>query len=494
MPLPLLALALLPLAFAPQDADPGTADATARLAAEVTPTPRQLAWQELEFTAFVHFGMNTFSDREWGDGREDPARFDPTEFDARQWTAAIRAAGMRMLILTCKHHDGFCLWPSAYTEHSVKSSPWRDGQGDIVREVSDACREAGLKFGVYLSPWDRHEPSYGDSPRYDEYFTNQLTELLTNYGEIADVWFDGACGEGPNGKRQVYDWERYWKLVRQLQPGATISVMGPDVRWCGNEAGHSRASEWSVLPVFGGDDAPPGESAAWVPAITSFDAQQVAPGERAALHAAVAKGARLVWWPAQVNTSIRPGWFYHASQDGAVKPLAHLLDVYYGAVGGNAQFLLNLPPDRRGLLHENDVRRLTELGRVLRETFDEDLARGAKSSAPLTVDGEAGTWWTAPPGTEAAVLDYDLGAPRTFNVAMLREHLALGQRIEEFVLEYAVDGGWREVARATTVGHQRLLRFDDVTAQRVRVRILRARSSPTVARFGLFRAPEPSAD
>ena len=218
-------------------------------AAEITPSPRQLAWQELEFYAFIHFGMNTFTDREWGDGSEDPSWFNPEGLDARQWTEAVKSAGMKGLILTCKHHDGFCLWPSRYTDHSVKASPWRQGRGDVVQEAAQACREAGLRFGVYLSPWDRHEPSYGTGKPYDDFFVHQLTELATGYGEIFCFWFDGACGEGKNGRKQRYDWERYYQVIRRYQPGAVISVCGPDVRWCGNEAGHCRRSEWSVVPA-----------------------------------------------------------------------------------------------------------------------------------------------------------------------------------------------------------------------------------------------------
>jgi alpha-L-fucosidase len=220
-----------------------------KAAAQVSPSERQLRWQEMEFYAFIHFTVNTFTDREWGTGEEDPAIFNPSELSAAQWVQACKAAGMNGLILTCKHHDGFCLWPSQFTEHTVAASPWRNGAGDLVQEVADACREGGLKFGVYLSPWDRHEATYGDSERYNEFFLQQLRELLTNYGDIFCVWFDGACGEGPNGKRQVYDWDAYYALIRELQPEAVISVCGPDVRWCGNEAGHTRESEWSVVPA-----------------------------------------------------------------------------------------------------------------------------------------------------------------------------------------------------------------------------------------------------
>ena len=220
-----------------------------RRAASVAPSPRQLAWQQLEFYGFIHFGMNTFTGREWGDGTDSPLRFDPARLDPDQWVAALKSAGMRGLILTCKHHDGFCLWPSALTDYRVRSAPWREGRGDVAALTAEACRRGGLKFGVYLSPWDRHDPRYGTGKPYDDYYVGQLTELCSRYGELFCVWMDGACGEGPNGRRQVYDWPRYYETVRRLQPGAVLSVCGPDVRWCGNEAGHCRPSEWSVVPA-----------------------------------------------------------------------------------------------------------------------------------------------------------------------------------------------------------------------------------------------------
>jgi alpha-L-fucosidase len=459
-----------------------TVDHVVRKAAHVVPAPRQLAWQEVEFASFVCFGVNTFTDREWGDGKEDPAIFNPTEFDAHEIVRVCKDAGINMVVFLAKHHDGFCLWPSAYTEHSVKNSPWRSGEGDMVREMADACREAGLKLSIYLSPWDRHEPTYGDSPVYNTFFMNQLRELLTNYGPVADVWFDGACGEGPNGKRQVYDWEGYYALIRELQPDATISISGPDARWCGNEAGVSRESEWSVVPENAG-------------------AQDADLGSRARLMEAAKQGHLLKWYPAQVDTSIRPGWFYHASQDDKVKSLDKLLDIYYGAVGGNAQLLLNMPIDPRGKIHENDVARIMELRRVLDATFDEDLASGAKAradtlrgndpryGADLTVDGDKETYWSTDDGVTVATLEYDLGAPRTFNRAMLQEYIKVGQRIEAFSLDVWNGETWAPVAGATTVGYKRLLRFDDVTAQRVRIRITQSRVCPTLSAFGLFHAP-----
>ncbi|MGA2587689.1 MAG: alpha-L-fucosidase [Candidatus Aminicenantales bacterium] len=468
-----------------------------RKAAGVVPSPRQIAWQEIEFAGFIHFGMNTFTNREWGEGKEDPKLFNPTDFDARQWVAAFKAAGMKMLILTAKHHDGFCLWPSRYTEHSVKNSPWRGGKGDVVREVADACREAGLKLGIYLSPWDRHEPTYGDSPAYNEHFKNQLRELLTNYGDVADFWFDGACGEGPNGKRQVYDWPGYWAVIRELQPRATISIMGPDARWCGNEAGVTRESEWSVVPLLKPIEEAVSDSAGGI------DYQKKDLGSRQALLEAAKKGARLAWYPAQVDTSIRPGWFYHAAEDDKVKSLAHLLDIYYGAIGGNSTLLLNVPPDPRGRLHDNDVRRLKQIGDALRTTFADNLAKGAKATATQTksrgafgaahiTDADGDSYWTTDDGVTAAAIEFDLGSAKIFNVAMLQEQIKVGQRIEELYLDAWTGSVWKEIARSTTVGFKRLLRFPEVAAAKVRVRITQSRVCPTLSNFGLFRASDVS--
>jgi alpha-L-fucosidase len=487
------ALQFKPVTISPAD---GPEDIV-RKAASVIPSPRQVAWQEVEFAGFIHFGMNTFTNREWGEGKEDPKLFNPTDFDARQWVAAFKAAGMKMLILTAKHHDGFCLWPSRYTEHSVKNSPWRGGKGDVVREVADACREEGLKFGLYLSPWDRHEPTYGDSPAYNEHFKNQLRELLTNYGDVADMWFDGACAEGPNGKRQVYDWPGYWAVIRKLQPRATISIMGPDVRWCGNEAGVSRESEWSVVPLLKPIEEAVSDSAGGI------DYQKKDIGSRQALLEAAKKGAQLAWYPAQVDTSIRPGWFYHAAEDDKVKTLAHLLDVYYGAIGGNSMLLLNVPPDPRGRLNDNDVRRLKQIGDALRTTFADNLAKGSKATATQTksggafgaaliTDADEESYWATDDDVTAAEIEFDLGSAKIFNVAMLQEQIKVGQRIEEFYLDAWTGSAWKEIVRSTTVGFKRLLRFPEVAAAKVRLRITRSRVCPTISNFGLFRAPNVS--
>jgi alpha-L-fucosidase len=489
-------------------------------AGRTAPSPRQLAWQRLEFYGFIHFTVNTFTDREWGDGSESPVLFAPDELDAVQWVQACASAGMKGVILTCKHHDGFCLWPSAYTEHSVSSSPWREGQGDLVREVADACRAAGLAFGVYLSPWDRHEPSYGDSERYNAFFLNQLRELLTGYGEVFCVWFDGACGEGPNGKRQVYDWDAYYRLIRELQPNAVISVCGPDVRWCGNEAGHTRAVEWSVVPASLQDNEK-----------IQANSQQVDDGafarrinsdeEDLGSRAILAETDRVVWYPAEVNTSIRPGWFYHAHEDDQVKSVDKLMDLYERTVGGNTTFLLNLPPDQRGLIHETDAAHLAELGQRIKLRYGINLATSAKvtveqgnaddpmkDSAPQTshaeataagctadssslspasvLDGDADTFWQPQPLAEQAGLLFDLSAEVAFDRVVLAEHLPQGQRVEQFVLEAWQDGRWQSFYEGQIVGYKKICRFPLITAQQVRLRIVQSREFPTLSEFGIY--------
>jgi len=452
------------------------------------PSERQLRWHELEVYGFLHFSVNTFTDKEWGYGDESEKVFNPTAFDADQIVGTAKEAGMRGLVLTAKHHDGFCLWPSQFTEHSVKNSPWKDGKGDVVREISDACRRHGLKFGVYLSPWDRNHKDYA-RPEYITYYRNQLRELLTNYGPIFEVWFDGANGgDGFYGgtretrridNRTYYDWDTTWKIVRDLQPDACMfSDAGPDTRWVGNESGHAGETCWATFNAAG-----------CVPGHAPQDALNR--GDRPGTH----------WMPAEVDVSIRPGWFYHAKEDGAVKSVAHLLKIYFESVGRGCNLILNVPPDRRGLIHENDVRALREWGRILGATFAKDLARGAKASAsnvrgnderfaPSNVlDGRRDTYWATDDGVTQAELVLDLGGPVTFNVVRLREHLPLGQRVERFALDAWNGGKWEEFASGTSIGNQRLVAVRSVTTSKARLRIIQAPVCPAISAFGLYAMP-----
>lgn len=466
-----------------------------KYAASIKPSDRQVAWQEMEFYSFIHFGVNTFTDSEWGTGGEDPSVFNPTELNADQWVEVCKSAGMKGLILTCKHHDGFCLWPSKFTEHSVKNSPWKNGKGDVVKEVSDACRRGGIKFGIYLSPWDRHEKTYGDSDAYNQYFKNQLKELLTNYDDIFCVWFDGACGEGLNGKRQVYDWDGYYKLIRELQPNSVINVCGPDVRWCGNEAGYCRKSEWSVVPYQLQDVEK-----------TQEKSQKIDDGEfsRSINNMEEDLGSReiiknvkqLIWYPSEVNTSIRPGWFYHSSEDDKVKSLDELLNIYYGSVGGNASFLLNIPPDKRGLIHENDASRLKDFGYALRKMFSTNLAEGAKAVASETMDEKYSInnifnnnndlFWCPNEGTERVVIDVDLNGDESFNKVVLMEHIKSGQRVESFVLEYRSGNEWIKFYEGTTIGYKHICCFNKINARYVRLTIEKSRWYPTISFMGFY--------
>lgn len=435
------------------------------MAARLVPSEPQLAWQQMELTAFLHFGINTFTDREWGDGREDPAIFNPTDFDADQWAQTLKNAGFKMAILTAKHHDGFCLWPTGTTAHSVASSPWKDGKGDVVREVRDACERHGLKFGVYLSPWDRNAECYGDSPAYNRFFIEQLTELLTNYGEVHEVWFDGANGEGPNGKKQVYDWDAFYATIRRLQPNAVTAIMGDDVRWVGNERGIGRETEWSATVLTPGVYARSDESN------ERLGVSSISPdlGGRDMLE----KATELFWYPSEVDVSIRPGWFYHASEDTKVKSLSHLTDIYFQSVGYNSSLLLNIPPDRRGHIHCADSLRLQELAGYLGRTFAEDLVK----------DGNV--LWQAASGEEKV---YSLKSDSRINVVLLQEDIARGQRIGRFAVDACTEDGWQTLAEGTTVGYKRLLRVPEVKASALRVRLLDTRLKANVSRVGAFYA------
>ncbi len=431
-------------------------DEIARLAGEVRPSPRQLQWQQHGFVAFVHFGMNTFTDREWGDGKESPSTFAPTDFDAGQWARAFADAGMRGVVLTCKHHDGFCLWPSASTEHDVANSAWRNGDGDVVAEVADACREHGLSFGIYLSPWDRNTTVFG-TRAYHDVFQQQLRELCTSYGTLFEVWFDGAhC---PADDPEAFDWQSHFRLIRELQPTACIAITGPDVRWVGNEAGSTREQEWSALPLDAADTGAIEENRAVWRSLWRLREKCQTPdlGSRTAL----ADARRLVWWPAETDVSIRKGWFWRASEDATVKQKRELLDIWFRAVGGNAVLLLNVPPDRRGRIADPDVAALAAVGAHLRATFATDLTEGCKRRESATATE---VWF---------------GGERTFDVVDLREDVAAnGQRVESFRIDRWDGERWVEVATGGTIGFRRILRLKPSAAHGIRCVVTKSRGQP----------------
>jgi alpha-L-fucosidase len=505
----------------------------AEKAAKTLPRANQGAWMRLERTFFVHFGPNTFRGVEWGDGREDPSVFDPTALDADQWVRAMKGAGGRLVILVSKHHDGFCMWPTRYTSHSVVASPWQHGKGDVVRAVAEAARAHGLKLGIYLSPADLYQlrtnptnpqgyygngsararsviptspqsfqkdPSRGRTPApgfgsytyevddYNRYFLNQLYELLTEYGPISVAWFDGANPDP--SVEQTYDYSAWYDLIRRLRPEAVISVKGPDTRWVGNEGGIGRTTEWSVIPL-----PQPPESFTWP------DMQAADLGSRAKL----TTGSHLWWYPAEVNTSILNGWFWSAQK--RPKSAASLVDYFYTSVGRNGNMLLNLAPDTRGLIPDDQLAALRRMAEVVDATFAEDLAAEARfaadSSNPargpaLAHDGDLETWWEAARGRTSATITLTLPDAITFDVVSLQEAVDhRGQRIESFVVEAWDGSSWAApaaVEEQTTVGHKRLLRLSvPVATDRVRVRIAGSRLEPTLAEMGLFRQALPAA-
>jgi alpha-L-fucosidase len=450
------------------------------------PSENQMRWQEMECYAFVHFSLNTYTDQSWGFGNEDIRLFNPKNLDCRQWARICKEAGMKGIIITAKHHCGFCLWPSQYTEYSVKNAPWKDGKGDVVREMADACKEYGLKLGIYLSPWDRNNPDYG-KPEYITYFRNQLKELLTNYGDIFEIWFDGANGGsgyygGANETRVIdrttyYDWKNTYRMIRELQPNIVIWNDGGDrgdLRWVGTEEGYVGETNWSLLNATGEVEWP-------------------------MLHYGLENGN--AWVPAEVNTSIRPEWFYHPAEDGKVKTVPHLLDTYYQSVGRNATLLLNFPIMPDGLIHPNDEKAALEFARAVKESFAVNLAEKARASATnvrgnskefeaaRAIDGNKDTYWAADDQVTHASLTVDLGKPMLFNRFMVQEYIRLGQRVRSFTVDAFIDGQWKEIARATTVGYKRILRFPGVTASQVRLNITDSKSCPVISEIGIYNAP-----
>ncbi|MBA4275672.1 alpha-L-fucosidase [Flavobacterium sp.] len=456
-----------------------------KIAANIVPSPQQLRWQRLELTGFIHFGINTFTGNEWGDGKEDPKLFNPTELDARQWVKSCKEAGIKQVILTAKHHDGFCLWPTKFTEHSVKNSSWKEGKGDVVKEVADACKEMEVGFGVYLSPWDMNNVSYG-TDAYNDFFINQLTELLTQYGQIDEVWFDGANGEGPNGKKQVYDFERWFAHIRKLQPQAVIAVSGPDVRWVGTETGHGREEEWSVVPM-GKNNITTEGSQTKVDQAPAGDMRGQVLGSRAQLK----EGDALKWYPAETDVSIRPGWFYHESEDKKVKTPEYLKEIYFNSVGRNGVLLLNIPPDKRGLITDYDTTSLKVWREKLNHIFAENLLKEAKAVGAVKknknlLDGNDSTYYFLPIKKNKNIVEIDLKEEKTFNVLLLQENITVGQRVEKFVFEYWKNGEWKKATEGTTIGFKRLLEFPSVSASKVRLRILSSRLKPALSEIGLY--------
>jgi len=455
------------------------------------PSERQLKWHEMERYCFLHFTVNTFTDREWGLGDEKESVFNPTDFNADQIVSTIAKHGFKGAILTCKHHDGFCLWPSKYTEHSVKNSPWKNGKGDVVREISEACKKYGIKFGVYLSPWDRNSALYG-KPEYITYYRNQLKELLTNYGDISEVWLDGANGGdgyygGANEKREIdrktyYDWENTFSIIRKLQPNACIfSDIGPDTRWCGNESGFVKDSCWAAYTAHGPNGDKPG-----------IGYTQSDEGETGTLNGQA-------WIPAEVDVSIRPGWFYHQSEDTKVRSLESLKEIYFKSVGNGACWNLNLPPDRTGQINANDIKALDAFQDYLTRSFSKNLLQGARVSASETrgnskqfaalnvLDNNKKTYWAVNDATRTASLTFTLPKESTFNCFEIKEYIRLGQRIQSFTIEVEKDGKWEQVFKGSTVGSKKLAKFDNVSARKVRVTFLNSLACPVVESVKLFK-------
>ncbi len=443
----------------------------------IRPSENQLAWQKLEFTAFFHYGINSFTDREWGDGTENPAVFNPQGLDTDGWCESLLLAGIKGCIITAKHHDGFCLWDTKYTDHSVMNSPFKK---DIVAYLSRSCRKYGIKMGIYVSPWDRHEKTYGSGKEYDDYFCNQLTELLTNYGELYTVWFDGACGEGANGKKQVYDWDRYYALIRKFQPNAVISVSGPDVRWCGNEAGKCREAEWSVVPasLFSQEKIAGESQQEDSPAFRErkIDVQSEDLGSRETICGA----KRLIWYPAEVDTSIRPGWFYHEKEDEKVRPLGDLIDVYMKSVGGNSVLLLNIPPHKDGYITEFDRKRLEEIGDYLKNAFNNPLLpekvtasshKGANVPENVFLNNEG--FWESEENQGEESLVFTLPKKENIGYIVLAEDISQSQRVENFTV-FADD---KEVFKGKTVGYKKIIPLDKVSAREIKILFTKFRKS-----------------
>lgn len=450
------------------------------------PAENQLAWHEMETNAFIHFTTNTFTGKEWGYGDESPKIFNPTSFDATQWISTLKSAGFKGVILTCKHHDGFCLWPSQYTEHSVKNSPFMNGKGDVVKAVSEACKKEGLKFGIYLSPWDRNRKDYG-TPEYIEYYRNQLKELFTAYGPAFEMWFDGANGGdgfygGTKETRKIegktyYDWPTTLELVRKMEPEILFfSDAGPGVRWVGNEKGIAGETNWNTISPD-----------------TLFAGKA---GIEKLLNEGHENGNK--WIPAEVDVSIRPGWFYHAEEDSLVKTPEQLFDIYLTSVGRGSTLLLNVPPDRRGLMHENDVQSLKGFRALLDKEFKTNIALNAKAEASsyrgelpnfspsLTTDGNKETYWATDDEVTTASVDIGLSKPQVIKYVILQEFIKLGQRVQEFSVQAMIGDEWKTIASGTTVGYKRILKLDPVETGKLRINIARSKACPLISNVEVY--------
>ena len=450
---------------------------------EPIPSERQKLWQEMEYYAFIHFNMNTFTNMEWGYGDESPTTFNPSELDTDQWARIIKESGMKGIIITAKHHDGFSLWPSKYTEHSVKNSSWKNGKGDLIKDLEKSCKKYDLKLGIYLSPWDRNHPDYG-TENYITYFRNQLTELLTNYGEIFEVWFDGANGGngyygGANEIRKVdkktyYDWSNTHKIIRKLQPNAVVfSDAGPDVRWVGNEKGYANKTTWSNIyrdSLYGG-----------MPDYNKFSS-----GQELGTH----------FIPTETDVSIRPGWYYHPEEDGKVKSLDKLVDIYFNSIGLNSSLLLNIPVDTRGLIHENDSERMLELGEFLKNTFNKNLLEKSKilfnnKSHPINkiIDKNINTFSTFKSNNNN-VINITLENEKLVDIFEISENINLGQRIKEFIFEIKVNEKWIIIEKGTTVGTKRLIKFRPLIVKDLRFTIVYSKDRPLVSELGLYKSAQ----
>jgi len=445
----------------------GAVEVAPPLPVEPIPTAEQLAWQRLETIMFLHFGMQSQTNRQFvfinKVKTETEQAFNPLHFDATQWAKTAKAAGFRLLILTAKHHDGFCLWPTKYTEHCVRNCPWKAGKGDVIKDFVDACRAEGVQPGLYLSPWDWNHPDYGDSPKYNAYYANQITELLSNYGPITEIWFDGAGGGNRKGLKQQYDWPTFHSLIRKLQPKTLKAVKGPDIRWVGNESGIAGDNESSIAPAS------------------------------PTMH----PGKTTVWYPSECDVSIRPSWFWHPEEDTRVKSVARLMRLYFASVGRNSVMLLNVPPNDQGLMADVDVQRLKDFKAALDQLYSVNLAarcpvkassvRGNSDrfSPGKTLDADLDSYWATDDGVTTGELEFDLGQPRTFDVIRVQEAIALGERVQEWHVEAMVDGKWKKLCKGTTIGQKRLWRTAPVTATKVKLVIDKSKACPTIAEFGL---------